>query len=212
MRKNALMAAFAVIFLAQLAILAQQIIRYEISLGGKAIVLKTRSFDPFDPVRGRYLAVNIEPYSEEDSVVCNPKQRADAEPFIIIKEAYDTEAVLIYSEKDSEGFHTVSETRRRDPSSGLFLRLKGRCFNGKLTVNYAEFSRYYIQEDLARLADRRPQMLVGAKAIIRAENGRGVLEDVVLADGRSAKNALLELQKAGEYPSSSAQILLDSEE
>lgn len=169
---------FALTVLAQWAVPLVAVRQHERVLAeGELIRLKCTAPDPYDPLRGRYLAVRPEIREAPVEKTANSWRGR----------AY---AVL---DVGPEGLATVTRIERERPASGRFLRVRVRwASNGSAHFEWP-FDRYYLNEKLAPEADRwlaeSLRSTQGVFAEVRVLDGRGVLADLTL-DGKSFREHL----------------------
>lgn len=175
---------FGIAALAQWAAPLSQIWTHERTLTqGTLIKLKCSAPDPYDPLRGRYLAVR-------------PEQReADVPAGLKLERGAHVYATLTAG---ADGLATVSSLSLTPPTSGDFIRVKtGYAYESKATILWP-FERFYINEKLAPEADKwfaeNIRSTKGIIAEVRVLNGRAVLADLSL-DGRSFREILKERVK-----------------
>lgn len=175
---------FALTALAQWAAPLSQIWTYEQTLAnGTLIKLKCSAPDPYDPLRGRYLAVR-------------PDQREAGVPAgVKLERGMPVYATLTTG---ADGLAAVSGLSMTPPASGDFVRVKaGYSYDKKAGFEWP-FDRFYINEKLAPEADKwfaeNIRKTNGVVAEVRVLNGRAVLADLSL-DGKSFREILKERVK-----------------
>lgn len=175
---------FGIAVLAQWAAPLSQIWTHErVLTQGTLIKLKCTAPDPYDPLRGRYLAVR-------------PNQREAPVPAgMVLHEGTQVYAVLT---PGADGFAIISSLTLTPPESGDYVRVKSRyVFNEKAVIEWP-FDRFYVNEKLAPEADKWfAENLRSAKGItaeVRVLNGRAVLADLSL-DGKPFREILKERVK-----------------
>jgi uncharacterized membrane-anchored protein len=178
--KSLLLGIFALTVLAQWVVPLFAVRQHERVLAeGELIRLKCTAPDPYDPLRGRYLAVRPE-----------------------ITEASAGEGVKSYRgpayavlEVGADGIATVSRIERERPASGRVVRVKVFWTTGDKVRFAWPFDRYYLNEKFAPEADRwLAESLRSAKGVlaeVRVLDGRAVLADLTF-DGRSFREHLRE--------------------
>lgn len=175
---------FAIAALAQWAAPLSQIWTHEQTLTqGTLIKLKCSAPDPYDPLRGRYLAVR--PEQREVSVPADMKLQRGMQVYATLTTGAD-------------GLATISSLSLTPPISGDYIRLKsGYVYSEKANIDWP-FERFYINEKLAPEADKWfAENIRSAKGIIaevRVLNGRAVLADLSL-DGKPFREILKERVK-----------------
>ncbi len=170
---------FGLAVLAQWAAPLSQIWTHEkVLTRGTLIKLKCGAPDPYDPLRGRYLAVR-------------PDQRDAAVPAGMKLER----GMHVYGTltPGADGLATISSLSLTPPSTGEYLRLKsGFVYENKASIEWP-FDRFYLNEKLAPEADKwfaeNIRSDKGIIAEVRVLNGRAVLEDLSL-DGKPFREIL----------------------
>jgi hypothetical protein len=175
---------FGIAVLAQWAAPLAQIWTHEQTLAkGTLIKLKCSAPDPYDPLRGRYLAVR--PEQQNAGVPAGVK----LERGMHVYAAFTTGA---------DGLATLSSVSLMPPATGDYIRVKAGWNNGDDKVHIEwPFDRFYINEKLAPEADKWFAENIRAKGIIaevRVLNGRAVLADLSL-DGKPFREILKERVK-----------------
>lgn len=170
---------FALISLAQWAAPLSQIFRYEQTLAkGTLIRLKCSAPDPYDPLRGRYLAV--QPEQDDATVAKGAKLRSGQHAYATLKTGTD-------------GLTTLGELFAEPPASGDYVRVTVRWESeGKAHIEWP-FDRFYLNEALAPEADKWfAESIRGSKGVIaevRVHHGTAVLENLTF-DGLSFREIL----------------------
>lgn len=175
---------FAVAALAQWAVPLSQIWTHEQVLAkGTLIRLKCQAPDPYDPLRGRYLAVR--PVLRESTVPTGLKLQKGMQVYAQLTPGAD-------------GLATVSGLSLTPPAGADYVRLKAGWVNDNQVSFEWPFDRFYVNEKLAPEADKWfAQNIRTAKGIIaevRVLNGRAVLQDLSL-DGKPFREILKERVK-----------------
>lgn len=172
---------FGLVALAQWAAPLMQIWTHEQTLAqGTLIRLKCTAPDPYDPLRGRYLAVS--PVQREVTLPKDMKLESGMPVYVTLT-------------PDANGLHTFSAVSLTPPESGSYVRLKTRyVFESTAAVEWP-FDRYYINEKLAPEADKwfaeNIRTGQGIVAEVRIRDGRAVLADLSL-DGKPFREILKE--------------------
>jgi hypothetical protein len=175
---------FGLAALAQWVVPLTGIMQHEQTLAnGTLVKLKCSAPDPYDPLRGRYLAVR-------------PEQREVSVP----KGAKLQRGMLVYASltTGADGLARVTDLSVDQPVGGDFIRLKsGYMHNDKTQIEWP-FSRFYLNEKLAPEADRwfaeNIRSTKGIIAEVRVLNGRAVLADLSF-DGKSFREILKERER-----------------
>lgn len=172
---------FGIAVLAQWAAPLSQIWTHEkVLTQGTLIKLKCTAPDPYDPLRGRYLAVR--PNQREAPVPAGMELKQDTQVYAVLTTGAD-------------GFATITSLSLTPPASGDYVRVKSRyVFNEKALIDWP-FDRFYVNEKLAPEADKwfaeNIRSVQGITAEVRVFNGRAVLEDLSL-DGKPFREILKE--------------------
>lgn len=175
---------FGIAALAQWAAPVSQIWTHEQVLAkGTHFKLKCHAPDPYDPLRGRYLAVR--PDLQEVTVPAGVKVEKGMQVYVQLTSGAD-------------GLTTLSGLSLTPPASGDFIRVKARyVYNDKVSFDWP-FDRFYINEKLAPEADKwfseNIRTAKGITAEVRVYNGRAVLQDLSL-DGKPFREILKERVK-----------------
>ena len=170
---------FGLAVLAQWAAPLSQIWTYEkVLTQGTLIKLKCSAPDPYDPLRGRYLAVR--PNQREAPVPAGMDLKQDTQVYAVLTTGAD-------------GFATITSLSLIPPASGAYVRVKSRyVFSEKATIEWP-FDRFYVNEKLAPEADKwfaeNIRSEQGITAEVRVFTGRAVLEDLSL-DGKPFREIL----------------------
>ncbi len=175
---------FAIAAIGQWAAPLSQIWTHEQTLTqGTLIKLKCSAPDPYDPLRGRYLAVR--PEQREVSVPSEMKLASGAPVYAALTTGTD-------------GLATISSLSLTPPATGDYIHLKtGYTYQSKASIQWP-FERFYINEKLAPEADKwfaeNIRSDKGIIAEVRVLKGRAVLADLSL-DGKSFREILKERVK-----------------
>jgi hypothetical protein len=175
---------FALVSLAQWAAPLSQIFKYERTLThGTLIRLKCTAPDPYDPLRGRYLAV-----------------RPDQDEAPIAKDSKLLEGQYAYAllQTGADGQTSILQVSAEPPTSGDYVRVTYNWESAdKANVTWP-FDRFYLNEALAPEADKWfAEAIRDAKGIIaevRVHQGLAVLENLTF-DGKSLRDILKERVK-----------------
>lgn len=172
---------FGLAALAQWLVPLTGIMQHEQTLAkGTLVKLKCSEPDPYDPLRGRFLAVR--PEQREISVPTGSKLQR---------------GMWVYASltTGTDGLASISHLSIEPPSSGDFIRLRSGYMNNDKTQIEWPFSRFYLNEKLAPEADRwfaeNIRSANGIIAEVRVLNGRAVLADLSL-DGKPFREILKE--------------------
>jgi len=175
---------FGLAALAQWLVPLTGIMQHEKTLAeGTLVKLKCSAPDPYDPLRGRFLAVR-------------PEQREVSVP----EGAKLQRGMLVYASltTGTDGLARVSHLSVEPPTSGDFIRMKSGYVNNEKTQIEWPFSRFYLNEKLAPEADRwfaeNIRSTQGIIAEVRVLNGRAVLADLSF-DGKPFREILKERER-----------------
>lgn len=165
--------ALGILFLLQLAVPAGMIASRELTLRkGETFRFRTAPVDPYDPFRGRFVALNLE--------AARAPRPADVE----LEYRQKVFALLAV---DEAGFAYCSGIVVERPAEGYYLSARITSFDKDQVRLQLPFDRYYAEEDLApeierayRANSRRDKM--EAYISVRVRDGRGVLEKLYIAD------------------------------
>ncbi|MBB5034661.1 GDYXXLXY domain-containing protein [Prosthecobacter vanneervenii] len=175
---------FGIAALAQWAAPLSQIWTHEQVLAqGTLIRLKCQAPDPYDPLRGRYLAVR--PVLREATLPAGLKLQKGMQVYALLTPGAD-------------GIATISALSLTPPADGAYIRLRaGYVYSDKASIEWP-FDRFYVNEKLAPEADKWfAENIRGDKGItaeVRVLNGRAVLADLSL-DGKPFREILKERAK-----------------
>lgn len=177
--KTASLTLFTITALAQLAVPLWQIRTHENVLeNGSVIRLKCRAPDPYDPLRGRFLAV-----TPADTSVKLPTIQAVSQG----------EPLLITFKMDAEGISHVESAVTTPPTDKPYVKVRATYSMLKECEFEWPFDRFYINEKLAPEADKWFSETVrnssGVIAEVRVLGGRAVLSDL-LFEGKSFREVL----------------------
>lgn len=164
---------FALVAAAQLLVPATMIYQQETTLTrGVPYRFKTAPVDPYDPFRGRFVALNVE------------ASRAPTDRDEGLKRGNWAYVLLA---KDEQGFAKLEFAYKEPPEKGDYLRLKVRNASGNSAQFAMPFDRYYAEENIApeiERAYRRSSRREREEAFIqvRVKDGRGVIEELYIED------------------------------
>lgn len=182
MNKSILWIVFAIGCLLQWAAPLMQISGYEkVIAHGVLVSFRCQAPDPYDMLRGRYLAVRVLPDSFD--VAAESKFERGERLFALL-------------ETGTDGLVVLKNLTREQPTAGTFVKVKcGYSYGGSVRIEWP-FDRFYLNENLAPRADewyrnnvRTPNAVT---AEVRVLNGRAVLVDLKF-EGKSFKQILSEM-------------------
>ncbi len=174
-KKTWMAIAFLALIALQLFVLVWHIYSYEAVLKkGEVFYLKVTPVDPFDPFRGRYVALEFEGLNELAKNLDNHEVK---------RETSCAYAVLQKSENKPDSFARLALKEPQGESSLKVLLTKKSASSPPLFLVKALNSRYYMREDLAPLVDmllRGNVHTVFAK--VRVLGAQSVIEDLVVSE------------------------------
>ncbi|QIR75492.1 GDYXXLXY domain-containing protein [Sulfurospirillum diekertiae] len=170
---------FGLLCVVQLGVIVFQIMSYErILKEGEVFYLKVSPLDPYDPFRGRYVTLRFDtatkaPLAEDETM------REHSKAYAIFEHS---------DQKDS-----IKEIRFTKPLSGNFLEVNVHPLYQGMTqkedlsrlVSFSlPFDRFYMREELAPKAEKvlRQNSGITVRAKLRILEGKGVIEDLMVAD------------------------------
>lgn len=166
------MTFFALLVVVQIAVPASMIAGREVTLRqGQLYRFRTAPVDPYDPFRGRFVAIGLRP-----ATAPLPKG---------VQLEYSQE-VYVTLGTDKEGYAYVERTSLTRPDGGDYVRVKASPHSGGAEASIRwPIDRYYMDEHMApeaerayRQRDRGEQR--EAYAAVRVRNGNAVLEDLYI--------------------------------
>ena len=172
MNKMVTLSLFTILAFAQLAAPAWMIVDREWTLRqGESFKFRTAPVDPYDPFRGRYVALRLVP----DSGATSASATLD----------YNHRAYAVL-EKDEEGFAKISEVRSDAPEEGDYVRVKINGMEGDTADIRWPIDRYYMDEALAPEAEKAyrtrgtDQEERKAHVTVKVLSGKAVLEELYI--------------------------------
>jgi len=175
---------FGLLCAVQVGVIVFQIMSYErILKEGEVFYLKVSPLDPYDPFRGRYVTLRF------DTATKAPLAKGEA--MEVLPKAY---AIFEHSDQND----SIKEIRFTKPHSGNFLEVTVNVLKQKGRLEYKNtkmdpsdtvyfslpFDRFYMREALAPKAEKvlRQNSGITVKAKLRILEGKGVIEDLMVAD------------------------------
>lgn len=134
------------------------IFRYErVVTKGTEVRFNCQAYDPYDPLRGRYLRVNVR---ESTTNIAEEIRRkfASRDSYPILEKA-DRKAVLVRVEPNTNGVWRVVEAAFTPSNEGVWIKPK------EITVDYLSYSEREDKEDWSEFNKRRAALGV----LIQAE-------------------------------------------
>ncbi|MCR5762717.1 MAG: GDYXXLXY domain-containing protein [Treponema sp.] len=124
---------------------------------GRIISLECKAYDPFNPLKGRYVRLT---FAENQVSVSNldDKSRQELKDLSGQKRVYGNYGslpVYLKMEKSKDGLWTVTGISRKMPSSSdVYISARiPYYYNESIFINYP-FDEYYMQENYARYIDK----------------------------------------------------------
>jgi len=169
---------FAVCCVIWIAVPASMIVRHESTLAdGQVYLFRCAPVDPVDPFRGRYVALNFDQSRFEGRV---------PEALVAGSTAYARLA------QDDEGFAVIAAVEETAPDDGDYLTIGIEWSSEDSTRLVLPFDRFYMEESLARDAERAYRDRTPGKQAwvsVRVRGGHAALEELYL-DGQPIREFL----------------------
>jgi uncharacterized membrane-anchored protein len=170
------LALMSAIFLAQWAVPASIIWRYETVLAnGKVFKFRTRPVDSYDAFRGRYVALG---FTQESASLMDKNRNPES-----------GEGMFALVENDTNGFARIKGLTFERPQTDNYFGVNVRYCQAPANVFVQlPFDRYYLNEKLAPAAETayREHARRGgqqdAYVAVRVHNGRAVIEELYVAN------------------------------
>ena len=166
-RRRLVLTLFAAVVLAQIAVPVWAILRMEMPLrGGTPFRFRVDLEDPYDPFRGRYLALRLEEWSApvpEDEFM-----QGGQSVFAVIEEGPD-------------GFARVGGVSRLRPDDALYVRASVQYVADDRAWLDLPFRRYYMDEGALRRAESalsRADDSAEVYVLVRVSRGVAALEEL----------------------------------
>ncbi len=182
MNRRIIWILFVIGCLLQWAAPLMQISGYEKVLAdGTLVSFRCQAPDPYDMLRGRFLAV-----------------RAMPDTFDLPKETLLKGGETVYAVigTGADGTATIQSLAAEPPASGVYVKVKCGYISGQSARIEWPFDRFYLNEKIAPKADEWYRNNVRTPDAVQAEvrvlNGKAVLVDLKL-EGRSFRRILEEM-------------------
>lgn len=172
MKRRMALGLFLCLALVQLAVPASMIVRRELTLHyGRQYRFQTAPVDPYDPFRGRYVALNL--------------QASTALPLPDIPLTPGQRVYAILTE-DTEGFATIASLSLTPPGSDTYFQTSVNYVSGDRVQIDLPFDRYYTDEHLAPAAEHAywqhsRRQTHETYITVRIKDGLAVLEELYIA-------------------------------
>ena len=141
---------------------------------GKQCIWVTAPVDPYDALRGRYVALRFK--EMQGPILGNEQLNLGQTAYAMIAE-------------DQNGYAFISSISayRQEGEENSYLKIKVSYVQDNNIVHFVlPFKRYYMQEDLAPIAEQAYGKSAGKEAIatVRVKDGYGVVEELYIGDQR----------------------------
>lgn len=175
--KFARIVLFSVSAIVFLTVPGMQIIKYNDALkNGERILFRVQGYDPYDPFRGRYVQIRIEP----------SRYTLQEDDKSIRWEDKGKENVYMHVGVNESGVGYFTGVSKTPPDSGVYWKLKtlGRVYNysNQLSLDIP-LNRFYMNEYLAGPAEK---YLTGdwqnVRVALRFKDGLAVIEEIYIGD------------------------------
>jgi uncharacterized membrane-anchored protein len=172
MKQRIALGLFLCLALVQLAVPASMIVRRELTLhSGRQYRFQTAPVDPYDPFRGRYVALNL---------------HANTAPRPLDLSLTSGQRVYAILTEDAEGFATIASLALTPPGGDAYFQTHVSYVSDDRVHIAIPFDRYYTDEHLAPAAERaywQHSRLPAHEAYItvRIKDGLAVLEELYIA-------------------------------
>ncbi|MFO7818832.1 MAG: GDYXXLXY domain-containing protein [Halanaerobacter sp.] len=173
MHQKFIIGLFILLAVIQLAVPGVMIAKRELTLkNGEEFKFITAPVDPYDAFRGRYVSLNFSqsqiPLSQDLEIERN-------------------QWVYAHLKKDKAGFAKIHKITLDPPAKEDYLKVKVRYIDKRREEVNLElpFDRYYLEEDVAKVAEKYYQQLsrreeIASYVVVRVDSGFGVLEELYL--------------------------------
>ncbi|MFA7230809.1 MAG: GDYXXLXY domain-containing protein [Victivallaceae bacterium] len=159
---------FFIMALVMLAVPLYMIMRAEnIFNKGNVFTFKAAPVDPYDPFRGRYVSIRVEPDYVQTAGQVDFK--AGDELFATVKTGTD-------------GMAFWADLNRTPPDEGDYVRVKFKYNTEGKSYIQPPFDRFYMNEKLAPEAEKTVRLNSNCTIKVRILNGKAVIENVYIGD------------------------------
>jgi hypothetical protein len=176
-------AIFLLLILAQLYVPASMIRGHEAALEeGLLVKFRCAPVDPYDPFRGRYVALAL-----DIDEIAHPQGKQL--PFRMVP-------VYVQVTTDDEGFAVIQDVTLERPDTPHYFRARGRGSSGARVDLTIPFNRFYMNEAKAPAAERAYRDSTRGESsdtyiVVGILDGYSAIEDLYL-DGRPVNETLEE--------------------
>ena len=172
MRQRVLLSLFIGVAIVQLLVPGSMIYSREMTLrNGDQVRFRTTPVDPYDPFRGRFVALDLEAATAPipEGVKLRRGQR-----------------VYAHLGVDEAGFAALTTLSLKRPERVSFIRVRVRSIRGQTAHLRLPFDRYYLEEPVAPEAERAYRRhsrrdTRDAYITVRVRDGQTVLEELYIA-------------------------------
>ena len=172
MKKNKLFfRIFIVLAIIQLAAPLYMVWHYEDILHtGQRFIWVTAPVDPYDALRGRYVDLRFKEMT--GPILGNAQLNSGQTAYAMIAE-------------DQNGYAVISGITDAHPEGNTYVKIKVSYIENANIVHFVlPFNRYYMQEQLAPIAEQAYRKSAGKEAtvLVRVKDGYGVVEELYIGD------------------------------
>ena len=142
----------------------------DILQNGKQYTWVTAPVDPYDALRGRYVDLRFKEMT--GPILGNEQLNSNQTAYAMIAE-------------DQNGYAFISGISASRPEGNTYVKIKVSYVQNENIAHFVlPFKRYYMQEDLAPIAEQAYSKNVGTEAIVlvRVKGGYGALEELYIGD------------------------------
>lgn len=169
-RNRHLFKIFIVLAIIQLAVPLYMIWHWEdILQTGKLYTWVTAPFDPNDALRGRYVDLRFKEMT--GPILGNAQLNSGQTAYAMIAE-------------DQKGYAFISGIIDAPPEGHSYVRIKVSYIQNDVVHFVLPFKRFYMEEDLAPMAEGAYRKNVGTQALVtvRVKDGYGAVEQLYIGD------------------------------
>lgn len=148
---------------------------------GQTLRFRLAPVDPYDPYRGRFMALNFEVEDKDYTLPAELKE-----------DGAENRKVYVRLSVDDEGYARIDDILAYQPDCDLWLvvelRGRGKFFGWGANRVVMPFKRYYLNEDSAKaVEDEARDLLVQARrdkkpcpvhAVVRLKDGEGIITEL----------------------------------
>ena len=164
---------FIILAIVQLAVPLYMVWHWEdILQNGKQYTWVTAPVDPYDALRGRYVDLRFKEMT--GPILGNEQLNSNQTAYAMILE-------------DQNGNAFISGISAYRPEGNAYIKIKISYVQNENIAHFVlPFKRYYIQEDLAPIAEQAYLKNAGteAKVLVRVKDGYGAVEELYIGEQR----------------------------